>query len=133
MTRRVVVLEAARKLASCPVVTAASMQTGVGDAQLIRDCTAFDALERLGRSICSSGATVEEDLACGRELDRISAQQAPILRRIVATRAHTRRGIRAKASSLALWDQEEFEAETGCWSRQLIRSLVMDLLGMSPD
>ena len=133
MTRRVVVLEAARKLASCPVVAAASMETGAADAQLIRDCAAFDALERLARSICSSGATVEEDLACGREIDRISARQAPILRRIVATPAHTRRGIQAKASSLALWDQEEFKAETTCWSRLLVRSLILDLLETAQD
>lgn len=76
------------------------------------------------------GCHPEEDLTCGRELDLISARQAPILQRIVAARAHTRRCIQAKASSLALWDQEEFEAETGCWGRLLVRSLVLDLLKM---
>ena len=107
--------------------TSASRRTD-GDDQLVRDCRAFDALERRGQAVCSSGGSVAEDLACMREIRRITARQARILQRIVAARAHTRRGLQAKATSLVLWEQDMFETETTCWNRLLIRSLVMDLL-----
>ena len=131
MTRRIMVLEMVRKLGGYPVVTAASLKTG-RDALLIRDCSEFNALERLGQLICSSGDSIEEDLAAERVLHSITARQAPILHRIVATRACTGRGLRAKAASLALWQQDMFETETTCWNLLLVRSLVTDLLQMAP-
>ena len=102
------------------------------DDQLVRDCREFDALERRGQAVHSSGRSVEEDVACVREIRRITSSQARILRRIVEARAHTQRGLHAKASSLALWEQDMFETETTCWNRLLVRSLVMDLLEMPP-
>ena len=102
------------------------------DDQLIRDCQEFDTLERRGQAVHSSGGSVAEDLACTREIRRIIARQAPILQRIVAARAHTRQGLQAKAASLALWEQDMFETKTTCWNRLLVRSLVTDLLEMSP-
>ena len=132
LTRRRVILGAARGLAACPMVAAAGRETGE-DAPLVRDCREFDALERRGQAICSSGDSVEEDLACERAIGRIAARQAPILRRIVETRARTGGGLRAKAASLALWDQNMFETETTCWNRLLVCSLVTDMLAMAPD
>ena len=115
-----------------PMVTAAGHGVD-GDDSLILDCLEFDGLERLAQAICSSGASIEEDLACGREVERLIAQQAPILQRIVMTRAHTGRGILAKAASLALWEKQAFEAETTSWNVLLMRSLVQDILGVVPS
>ncbi len=86
------------------------------DYQLVRDCREFNALKRRGQAVHSSGDSVAEDLACTREIRRITALQARILRRIVAARAYTRRGLQARATSLALQEQDMFETKTTCWN-----------------
>ncbi len=126
------ILGTARGLAACPLVTVTGRETG-GDAPLVRACQLFDDLERRAQAIGSSGASVAEDLACEHMIERITARQALLLRRIVANSARTGRGVRAKAASLALWDGDMAETGPAPWDRQLVRSLVADLLSMAPD
>ena len=132
LTRRGVILGATRGLAACPLV-AVTGPGADGDAVLVQVCQLFDRLERRAQATQALGANVAEDLACERLIERITARQAPLLHRIVATPARTGRGVRARAGSLALWDGDMAETGPAPWDRLLVRSLVMDLLTMAPD
>jgi hypothetical protein len=83
------------------------------DAELIRLCADLDRLTLLERSL----------------LAELFVDQLPLMRRIVATRAVTREGLRAKARSLVLWADEPLIPSEPLFEEQMIASVLSDLLG----
>lgn len=102
------------------------------DAELIRLCEAFDALER---QYDATFRTMDED-AGDVARDRIVEQQEPLLNRMTALRAKSREGLRARLESLLLWDKElgfgDAECEGECFNTRLLAALLRDLDRLLP-
>lgn len=81
------------------------------DAELIRLCAEFDALERRRQNVANSAKTIEEETAADLVWAEISLQQDPMLDRICGLPCVTLAGIGALAATLILWDSGELSIE----------------------
>ena len=103
------------------------------DADLLKTCAAFDALEReylatgFGHEIGSLAEAVAET-----EQERISEAQRVLVARMCDLQAVTREGMAARAHSLALWDAELMKDGPGDIGECLTAAIVRDLLAGRP-
>ncbi len=98
------------------------------DAELLKVCAAFDALERqylatdFGQpSRSPKGAAAEA------ERDRLHNAQRPLVNRMCQLRAVTREGHAARARSYALWDAEMMKPQhdiEGLFTQAIVRDLI---------
>ncbi len=101
------------------------------DAELIAACGAFVALERQ-RNALNREVTGDAERLADVEDDRLYNEQDPHFDRILATRATTVAGMRAKARALAAEDLELLKSGTGPRNECLMASIVADLISNEP-
>ena len=77
------------------------------DAELISVCGQFDAIERHINSHYAGGSRkIEDDDERDLAIAPFQDAQAPLLERIIALRAATPDGYKARSRTLALWNQD---------------------------
>ena len=104
------------------------------DAELVRLCAQFDALERERQAVILNTQTREEEVKVDVILVDFEKRQKPLLVRICTTPCQTMAGAAAIASSLALWDDNHEISIVGddpneFTHRRLISALVRGLVG----
>ena len=104
---------------------------GSPDAELLRVCAEFDALER--QYVALHGVeTIEEEHANEPLINVVSARQQHLLDRLCELRATTMQGLRAKAETLANWDPTSTDEDPGrYWDDRMVASLVCDILAQA--
>lgn len=103
------------------------------DAELIRLCDAFNALEAKVKAAYYGPDWIEDDRERDDFLDPIRDAQEELLRQIVLIRATTVQGIVARAVMYTTWD-EEFPRrwdEIGGWDDGMVYALVRDAAALS--
>ena len=121
-------LGGAAVLAACTAAVGASSP----DATLLAACVAFDDLER--RANATFGGWDCDDpreAEAVAERDRLYAAQDVHNKVMLAHRAVTLDGHRARARSLAAWDLELMKAGPGDFGKQMTAAIVRDLLAGS--
>ena len=102
------------------------------DAEVIRLCAEFDALERRHQATCGTAQTMEEEERAEPVLEAIREQQEPLLQRICSMSPTTTAGAASVAASLLLWDgqlsieEDDPDADTG---KRLLVALLRGLVG----
>jgi hypothetical protein len=105
------------------------------DAEIIRLCAAFSALEVRVKAAFYGPDAIRNDDDRDAVLDPIREEQEDLLLRITALRATTLRGIVARAAMYVFWDEgfpEDWEG-TGTWDQMMLLALVRDASGVSHD
>lgn len=109
---------------------AAPAQAGNPDAELIRACAAFDALERQLQDALDGPAALKDEEQKDALDDQISAKQRVLLDTICAVRAQTVEGNLARLHTLALWQPEEVNSyppnEGWGWDERMYHALLRD-------
>jgi len=123
-------------LAAVPALTAlgcagAAAAAPVADAELIRLCAEFDALEHKLQASYEGIVTDAGWDAADVVADAVREEQAPILDAITACRPSTLAGFTALAGSLALWDNELLKGDPmqGCTNDRLALVLFRGMIG----
>ena len=123
-------------LATVPALTAlgcagAAAAAPVVDAELIRLCAAFDALEHKLQASYEGIVTDAGWEAADVVASVVREDQAPILDAITACRPSTLVGFTALAGSLALWDNELLKGDPmqGCTNDRLALVLFRGMIG----
>lgn len=99
--------------------------TASPDAELIRLCVEFDAIEQKHyAAFCASN----DDDAREAAMDAMADEHEPLIDRIVELRPTTIEGARALARSLHLWTHGDF-ADGATTDERLARALVRGLIG----
>ena len=104
------------------------------DAAVLAACAAFDELEMA--YIASFNGELDdtpEGVAAVEERERIHDAQRLVLDRICGQPATTLAGVRAKARSLVLWDEEAIEDDATYFNDRLRTSLLRDLLAVQAE
>ncbi len=100
------------------------------DAELIKLCAEFDRLEHACDALFEGVETVEQERKSDRLSEPLREQQDTLAERIIAHRATTIEGFRARARSVAIWDKQF----TGGWHEgvhcSIAHSILRDLLGV---
>lgn len=106
------------------------------DAELIRLCAEFDALQRAWLDVLHANPGAEcgslEEAVIEAAEDLARDAQAPLLDRILSLRAATLEGAHAIARSLALWDAELLKDGTGDTGQLLTTALARSLVEPEP-
>jgi hypothetical protein len=131
--RRILGGSAAVALAALPFVAAAASGP---DAELIRLCAEFDALERQYVSYFRGGANyIEDDYDRSDVTDPISDEQKILLNRICLLPTRTPEGFRARLRMMTLWAPEWTEElpetaadEGGFWDERMRAAFFRDML-----
>lgn len=102
------------------------------ETPLLEACTAFDALET-EFIMTFDGSDLDEEstegMAVLADRDRIQAAQDPLVDAICDSPAITLAGLRAKARSLALYDEKAINVDATGHTDRLRTSLLQDILG----
>ncbi|MGI4799979.1 MAG: hypothetical protein ACRYG8_39285 [Janthinobacterium lividum] len=100
------------------------------DAELLAACAVFDTMERQVSAFYEGPGRLDDDDQRQAAIDLVVDRQAPWLDRICDLRAVTPAGWKAKAQSLALWDQEVLQAKwsEGDVSERILATLLRDML-----
>ncbi len=128
LTRRAMFASGAT-LAIAGTAAAAPPAAAGPDAELLKLCAAFDALERAYQATPFDCAPCSpEDQASDAERERIIRVQMPLVDRMTELRATTRAGQIARARSLVLWKPEMLEDGPGDFGECLASAIVRDLV-----
>ena len=126
-------LATAAGLAAALAPAAALAAASSPDAELIRLCGEFDALQRRILALYPEGATpIEDDNERAEAIAPLSDAQDELLDRICALRATTPAGIKARAKTLVLFVPDKAECaddEGGYVDERMIAALLRDLVG----
>ena len=102
------------------------------DAELLRACAAFDALERAYLATYVPGVDDGPEWDTAEvERDRLADAQEPLVDRMWKLQAVTREGQIARARSLALWDAELMKPGKAFTNDRLTQAIVRDLMAGS--
>ncbi|MGI4943469.1 MAG: hypothetical protein ACRYHQ_23370, partial [Janthinobacterium lividum] len=93
------------------------------DAALLTVCAAFDAVERRRNAMFDDDTLTDEANAA------IWEEQAPLVDRLCELQAVTIEGMRARARSLALYDDAMMERRTVYTNDRLVAAVLRDLIG----
>ncbi len=112
--------------AAIPVVPRTLRHGTAGDAELLRLCGRFVALEIQAKALFAGGDLDDDD---PRERAIVTAQDK-LLPRICAIRARTIAGVQAKARAVATWAPDLMRPERHPYTdERLIASILSDLTG----
>lgn len=101
------------------------------DAELIRLCTEFDAIERRHYAVFAAMADREED-AAEAAMKAMAEEHEPVLDQITALSPTTIEGAIALAATLHNWTRGDF-ADDETTDERLARALVEGLAKLSPS
>ncbi len=124
-------LGGAAVLAVAPVAPAMSAHPHP-DRELIAVCAEFDAIERHINSHYAGGSrNIEDDEERDVAIAPFQEAQEPLLERIIALRATTPDGFKARARTLALWNQDAMrQIGPGHYLEdRMLAALLRDLVG----
>ena len=108
ISRRTLFGSAAAAVAiDAPVIAEAAASAVHPDRELIAVCAEFDAIERHINSHYAGGSrNIEDDEERDAVIAPFQEAQEPLLERIIALRATTPGGLKARARTLALWNED---------------------------
>ncbi len=105
---------------------------GEADAELLRFCAEFDALERQSQAALNGVTTLEAEEHADLLTEAIRERQEALLDRICSMPCTTAEGRAALAASFVLWDNEiyiESDDPNADANERLIAALIRSVLG----
>lgn len=129
--RRALAGGAVLALLGATVATAAIPEANP-DAELLRLCAEFDALERRVQAALNGAITIEEDEHAEKLAQAHGVEQKPLLNRMCALPCTTAAGAAALAASLLLWEGGEVQLEDDLHANtneRLLSALLRGVLG----